>query len=369
MTTPDAALGIIAYLRGCDKAAARAFCEQVQDYCLQKPSFADIGEAVRQLSGDSHGVLDVAQLASELRGWSNNVIDQAEEELVSNEGTMEEIEIPIETLEQLISLVYGPLNLDFDEIWRNSYTQAGAFIRAIAEQVRLQLFASSVRDKTVGVTGDGPYESADLGTLITKLGGVVDHEEIPWGEQDYIVIGRANFATHYLEESLDNAPGIQYFSQEDFSNFLLFGVEPGYFPGDPRIAAHPGLTFLSSASADEFKWPEVDLTEDEIIGEEIDTRGWQDEHRLRSEFGYNVSKQEGLSAQQRRHRLGRAIQNPPRGLGLYRVAYHIAGLIRLNKNRRNRAGAVRKWQSDLDWLHENHYEGRSRGFRWPGWDI
>lgn len=154
-------MSIVAYLRGTDKKEAQAFYDNVQAYCKRAPYFSDVGEAIMQLSPNAYTAHDVALLASELRGWAENVAAFEDYEMDSFEDNENETTISDEDWEQFKKLLYGPLRLDFDNIWRITYSQADGFIRAVAEQVRLELFASSLKDKTVGVTGDDPYDSAD----------------------------------------------------------------------------------------------------------------------------------------------------------------------------------------------------------------
>ena len=74
--------------------------------------------------------------------------------------------------------------------------------------------------QTVGVTGDGPYDSNAIRRIITLEGGLVGDEDI-WHPNQLVVIGRENFDEGYLRESVkllyvqEKRP-CEYISQEDF---------------------------------------------------------------------------------------------------------------------------------------------------------
>jgi len=190
------ALEQIARLRNCDPDTARAFCLQVQELCHHSPSFADIALVISKLSPGSYTAVDVAERASASRGWENNVIritsarrgEQARNVDIdtSTPGTMN-----IAGLE--LTKIASPLQLDFDSIHAETELYSNNLICAVAEAIRVQLFALSVANLVIGVTGNGPFLWAHVESLITKLGGIVDHAEIPWGKQDYIILGRHDF--------------------------------------------------------------------------------------------------------------------------------------------------------------------------------
>ena len=145
---------------------------------------------------------------------------------------------------------------------------------------------------------------------------------------------------------------------------LLFGVAPDY-DSNYRHLTHPGMRFIANLPKPEFSWPVVDTTPSDGSSEEPDISGWQDEHPLKSRFGYNVDARENLSPAQRRARLRTAIKPPPEGLGLRTVSYHIAAQISLSKNRNDRRKAIQKWKADLDWLYQSYYHDKSSDFGWP----
>ncbi len=183
-----------------------------------------------------------------------------------------------------------------------------------------------------------------------------------------MVVGRENFDQEYLLRSIDfgreHGFTCRYLSQEDFWSFWLGGDETTYYAGDPRISDHEGLSFLASVG---FKWPSIEAVE--RYGGTGNLSGqFREQHELKKFFGYSV--RQGVSAEERRQRLKRAVRKPPSGLGLRVVAEHIAGMANLNLSRQDGRmdEAIGKWMSDLEWLYEKYYVNRRHSFLWPSTD-
>ena len=227
----------------------------------------------------------------------------------------------------------------------------------------LPLDALLLWGETVGVTGGDPYDELVLKKIVTLEGGIVGDSDI-WQTNQLIIVGRQAFDEDYLRKSvefgLEQGFTCRYLAQEDFWHLWLGGGETTYFAGDPRIAGHEGLAYLSSIG---FPWPSIEAVQG--FGGVGGLSGRLNEaHLLKSRFGYGVGK--GTVAAERRRKLSRAV-NGPGALGLRRVAEHIAGLIKINRLRNGdrMLGAIERWESDLDWLRKSHYEGRPHSFVWP----
>lgn len=361
----------IAKLRGCNVQTARSFCQQVYEMCIARPAYADIAQAIKQLHPQSYTLYEVAERASTLRGWTNNVKEARPESSFTpghpaSDGSHNTITDDLVKIREQITKMLSPLELNFEQIQANTEAQGSQFLRAVSEETRKQLFAHNVGGLVIGTTGNSPFNSGDLDDLIYKLGGINDQQDIPWGKQTYIVLGRSDYNEEYLYQSVQHSLNTKHITQEEFLNLLLFGVEPD-FSNSYRHLVHPGLKFVAEVPdpEPEFTWPEVDTTPTEVSGEEPDVSGWQDEHLLKSKFHYTVDARENLSVTERQKRLQKAIKDPPTGLGLETVARHIAGQILLSKNRPERREAVQKWKNDLDWLYKNHYKPGSKRFHWP----
>ena len=91
---------------------------------------------------------------------------------------------------------------------------------------------------------------------------------------------------------------------------------------------------------------------------------WPGQSELKKRYGYSVAK--GVSIFRRRDVLRRAVEDA-NGLGLEKVANHIASFIRLGKLRNddNMMGAVERWTEDLEWLQRRYFLNGMHNFRWP----
>ncbi len=218
----------------------------------------------------------------------------------------------------------------------------------------------------IAVTGDGPHYEEAIERIVrlegATLGGRIG-DDSSWQENQIVIIGRDDFGPEYLIESIN--VGLKYgftcryMSQEAFWDLWLWDEHQPYYKGDLRIEEHPGLSFLASVG---FEWPT--FKEVHGVGTLDNTKDWNTESILKSKFGYHVRKH--LSERTRRKRLQNAVIARD-GLGLKAVADHITFLIRLNRGRSDESmeGALGRWKSDLDWLHECFYSRSAHRFVWP----
>ncbi len=199
----------------------------------------------------------------------------------------------------------------------------------------------------------------------TVLEGAIVGDMDIWQTNQIMVVGRENFDEDYLIKSIEfgfeHDFTCRYLSQEDFWQFWLSGEETTYYAGDSRIENHEGLSFLASVG---FKWPSIEVAE-YYGGTENLSSQLNPSHDLQKIFGYSVRK--GVPLEERRQKLKRAIRKPPSGLGLNKVANHIAFLVRYNSLRYDNrmVEAINSWESDLEWLHQKYYANRYHSFLWP----
>lgn len=218
----------------------------------------------------------------------------------------------------------------------------------------------------IAVTGDGPHYEEAIERIIRLEGATSGGrmgDDGSWQENQIVVVGRDDFDADYLIESINvglrHGFTCRYMAQEAFWDLWLWEEYQSYYKGDPRIGEHPGLSFLASVG---FEWPT--FKETRSVGTLDNTGTWNTESVLRSRFHYHVRKQ--LSEKTRRNRLREAVTAED-SLGLKAVADHIAFLIRLNRGKCDESleGALGRWESDLDWLHECFYSRSAHRFAWP----
>lgn len=218
----------------------------------------------------------------------------------------------------------------------------------------------------IAITGDGPHYQEAIERIArlegATLGGRIGQDD-SWQENQIVVVGRDDFGEDYLIESIEvglrHGFTCRYMSQEAFWDFWLWGDYEPYYQGDPRVAEHPGLSFLASVG---FKWPTLQGIQG--AGTLGGAKNLNAESILRSRFGYHVRKH--LSEKTRRRRLQNAVKAHD-GIGLQAAAEHIAFLIRLNRGKTDDSmkGALGRWESDLNWLHDIFYDRSAHSFVWP----
>ncbi len=169
------------------------------------------------------------------------------------------------------------------------------------------------------------------------MGATPDRPDVPWEQTDWIVVGRRDFDEGYLGQSAEH-PAIAHITQEDFLDYVLFGVRE-VVPEDQPDDDHPGLAFLSTIPA-----PSVN----QESGGSLDGRpDWNPESELRK-LGSTVRR--GTSPKRRKAALGVAVNS----LGLDRVIGHLEWLVKLHGGNDFMARAVACWRHDLDWLSEEY---------------
>lgn len=138
------------------------------------------------------------------------------------------------------------------------------------------------------------------------------------------------------------------------------------------------LEGIPKGHPDFFEWPSTETRRGES---RINAGEWEATGML-GYLGYRVGKTSELSGGQRQAVLNCAFVShlPPLNSPAYmrswgaplslqrlrRMAESIAAFVRLRKQRRNRLyeDAIREWEDDLRFLHDQYYAGRFR-FSWP----
>jgi hypothetical protein len=220
--------------------------------------------------------------------------------------------------------------------------------------------------KLIGVTGTGPHEEKWLRSLIFWCGGVNSRDFCMWGNNQIIVLGYDGFDEEYLRQTIEFIQEkdiiVHFLSQEDFLKFVYRNELVHYYPNDPSVKSHDGLSFLASIG---FQWPstyatrEFDKTGGDFYG--------RTQHPLAEIYKYNVKKDTSIS--DRHTALKRAIRPWPNGLGLREVVDHIAYLVRDRKRHQPERlkGSIGRWEDDLEWLRENYYKNSIYSFIWPSY--
>jgi hypothetical protein len=249
------------------------------------------------------------------------------------------------------------MNLNKLQIARDIFPVTQQYAGKITETVLPEWIQGDLEQKVVWRTGNGPFNKDDLDELLIKLGGLEATESMDWNEVDLVVVGREDFDDWSLEQSLVEKSDLWYLSQEDFLNWVLFGIKTHYTENDRRILQHPGLFVLSKVK---FNWPDTFV----MPGDgEIDVEGWAQEHVLKYKYGYEVDARSGLSDTARRTKLKNAIGE----LRLKNIVYHLAMLVRTRKGRSDNImeNAIGKWKSDLGWIKMTYYDNTAYEFPWP----
>ena len=196
----------------------------------------------------------------------------------------------------------------------------------------------------------------------------------------HIVVGREDWETS-LDEVVerDSEEGCYVYSQELF--IAAYCLDDDLFDlGEIDLLfefskGHPALEYLISNG---FEWPEIlEPLPDEP--EKLDSVDWNDSSPL-TDAGYHAGKTKNLRDTTRREILEAVIKadipwmhsdeymqewgTPGTRRRIWRVAHHIAWLIRFRKNNPTQIHAIHDWENDFWWLKKNFYR-RSMKFRWP----
>jgi len=253
----------------------------------------------------------------------------------------------------------GPLDLDL--------------VQAFSQEAS-ELFAPP---KEIVSLGSGPFPENDFDDYLKSLGITPYVNGCPW-----IIVGREGWTEEQLNELIDNADldEVRVFSQELFMAGILTTHDPFALPLEILMKfaeGHPALEYLIEAG---FEWPVI--MDEEDFGEPVYLRGSYErvEESPLYRMGYQVGVTNGLSKPRRKSLLKSAYEGaipdvedddymeewgrPRQSKRLWRIAHHIAWLIRSRKSIPSMHYAVRDWQDDLDWLQEEFYTNRMR-FTWP----
>lgn len=242
-----------------------------------------------------------------------------------------------------------------------------AYDLAIVNEFGVDIKNDILRNQVIAVTGRDPSPENTLRTLVFLLGGNNSDFEI-WEDWMIIVLGKKDFDKTAIEKtirlSLDKHFQLEFMSQGDFIHYIETGELTPYVPGDPRIYDHPGLAYVSSIG---FHWPFINPS-NEKLSQKSQSRGSYDhreDHPLRIVYGYSVSKQLGLTEEERRRRLSHAVKR----LGLHEVVEHLADLVNERKltQPERMKNAIYLWESDLVWLRRTYYDGSIYVFDWPSY--
>lgn len=217
--------------------------------------------------------------------------------------------------------------------------------------------------QVIGVTGSGPWEEHIIRRIVHNDCGFLGTSAV-WQRDQIIVVGTDNFDKEYLKASINVGKNHDfvciYLSQEDFLHYCRTRELPGYYRGDPRILNHAGLTRLTSLG---FRWPSTEASPG--VGRTTDSDNYATASELTRRFRYSVAA--GVPEHRRKQALSAAVQDPPRGMGLYAVAHEIASLIKWRKSQTTDRlrDAISRWEHDLDWLYHEYYLPSFHSFDWP----
>ena len=226
-------------------------------------------------------------------------------------------------------------------------------VKSIESLVSAKFFQGNIKGIIIGTTGDSPFRKDDIDNLIEKLGGIAD-QNISRGQQKYIVIGRECYNEAYLSNVVDQKGDMVFLSQEQFVNYLLFGVETNNPYDKKEINNHPGLSYIDNLGG----FPSGDdLLSPFACAGSGHTSSWKDKSFLREKYHYHT----GMLYPQRKECLTAAVREE----GLYPVVSHISWLVRLNTRKGNIKDAVNVWVRDLDWLKYTYHGRDGNDFVWP----
>lgn len=225
--------------------------------------------------------------------------------------------------------------------------------------------------------GSGPFPEDDFDDYLKTLDITPCTSGCNW-----VIVGRAGWTPQQLEELIEEAaPGeLRVFSQELFIAGQLSTHDP--FSADPDLLmefakGHPALEYLMGSG---FEWPILEELEE--LGVPQYVRGSYngvDESPI-YRMGYVVGITNGLSLHERQKLLTKAFERaiPQVGDGdymaewgmpntrdrLWRIAHHLAWLVRSRRKNPVMEYAVDDWATDLDWLESTFYKSWMK-FSWP----
>jgi len=225
--------------------------------------------------------------------------------------------------------------------------------------------------------GSGPIPEGDFDEYLKTLGIRACESRCEW-----IVVGRSGWTPKQLDELItaSNPSTVRIFSQELFIAGILTTHDP--FAADPELLiefsqGHPALEYLMKCG---FEWPEIaDLEELDVPQYVRGAYERVDESPI-YRMGYVVGITNGLSAFHRQSLLRKAYEGvipqvedadymeewgePGTRKRLWRIAHHIAWLIRSRRSNPVMSYAVSDWVKDLEWLEIKYFKDSMR-FSWP----
>lgn len=230
--------------------------------------------------------------------------------------------------------------------------------------------------RNIVTLGSGPIDKNDFDNYLIAQG------KKPMTKGSWIVVGRDGWNEQVLDDLIDDndLDDIRVFSQELFISGMLTTHDPFSLPIEILRKfgeGHPALQYLISQR---FEWPEVIIEED--YGTPVYLRGSNErvEESPLFRMGYQVGITNGQEPSTRQALLRDAYHGeipyvehddymkewdrPLKSRRLWRIAHHIAWLIRSRQNIPSMRYAVKDWHDDLAWLEQQFYSNRMR-FQWP----
>lgn len=362
-------------------------------------SEAELGEKLNRLTGDHNELTREHQMLESRHRRESNLLETAREEvtLLKRENR------DLVTQKAMIDREVASLRRTNEQLTTNNQQLARRVTDLLATATKkavkpkvsrtgfpcgsldldlVQAFSQEASEvfappKEIVSLGSGPFPEDDLVDYLKSLGITPYNNGCSW-----IIVGRDGWTEEELNELIDSADldEVRVFSQELFMAGILTTHDPFSLPLEILMRfseGHPALEYLIEAG---FEWPVIMVEED--FGEPVYLRGSYErvEESPLFRMGYQVGVTNGLSEPKRKSLLKSAYRGaipdvedddymeewgrPRQSKRLWRIAHHIAWLIRSRKSTPSMRYAVRNWQDDLDWLWEEFYTNRMR-FNWP----
>ena len=205
----------------------------------------------------------------------------------------------------------------------------------------------AMRDKSVVLTGDFPFNSEDLDALLATNQDVItvdDSDSVPLlPPVDLVVIGREGFSRELLSALAERGGTTQFLTQEAFIDLFLFGHSWWENPRwlEEMVDCHDGIAFvLEVRGALGAIEPIETLPPTGEISHTLNSTSFL------SEMGYSAAI-DGPSEETRRHILRQAAAQHGKGL----VTWYLEGFIDLASKRQDPPRqAIQKWERDLMWI-------------------
>ena len=245
---------------------------------------------------------------------------------------------------------------------------------------------AGIKNGWLGYTGFGPWKEDLFDDTLQDLS--FEFWRMPDNDLEHLIVGRKDWDKDDLLAQIDARDGIplRIYSQEMFFAKLLTGIDP-FDANDPELLQafaedHPALQFLMSM---ENSWPTVTDTDSpkiSVVGPDDLGVDQSPLHR----HGYRVGAGSSLSTAQRRQKLADFFETSKdrldfsnqsaaaykakwgRGGGaqrLYRMATHLAWLIKTLGGNPKIPQATAEWQEDLQWLKVKYFPKFKTSFSWP----